>query len=306
MTLDPQAVTIGFVGLGNMGVPMATRLAAAGFRLLVHDINAGALSAFVAAVPAATAAAPVEMAAKADVMVTMLPTGAIVRDFLFQPSPDSAAPADAMPPGTIVVDMSSSEPVGTRETGALLADRGIHMIDAPVSGGVTRARAGTLAVLVGGEEEIVERLRPLFAAMCGPLIHVGGLGAGHAMKALNNFVSAAGLTAACEALRVAERFGIDGQRAVDALNASSGRNNSTETKLSQFVLSGTYGSGFTAGLMKKDLGIALGLIDALHIDAPLAHAFVPIWSDLTETIGPGADHTEIAKAITDRTAKKTS
>ncbi len=296
MTLDPSAVTIGFVGLGNMGAPMASRLAAAGFRLLVHDVSAPALAAFCASVPGTQASPPAELAAAADVVVTILPTGAIVRGFLFPPD-GSAAPARAMRPGTVVVDMSSSEPIGTRETGEMLAALGIRMVDAPVSGGVVRARAGTLAALIGGEAETVDWLKPLFAAMCGPLVHVGGLGAGHAMKALNNYVSAAGLTAACEALRAAERFGIEGQRAVDALNASSGRNNSTETKLAQFVLSETYGSGFTAGLMNKDLGIALDLIRALDLDAPLARAFVPIWGKLTDSIGPAVDHTAIAKLV---------
>jgi 3-hydroxyisobutyrate dehydrogenase len=297
MTLDRETATIGFVGLGNMGAPMASRLATAGFSLVVHDISPPAMEAFCASVPAARVADPAALAAEVDVLVTILPTGAIVRDFLFSPVGEAPAPAEAMRAGTVVVDMSSSEPLGTRDTGERLARRGIRMVDAPVSGGVVRARAGTLAALVGGEAETVQWLEPLFTAMCGPLVHVGALGAGHAMKALNNYVSAAGLTAACEALRAAERFGIEGQRAVDALNASTGRNNSTETKLAQFILSGTYGSGFTAGLMNKDLGIALGLIEALDLRAPLARAFIPIWSDLTASLGATTDHTAIATVV---------
>jgi 3-hydroxyisobutyrate dehydrogenase len=297
MTMEPGATTVGFVGLGNMGMPMALRLAAAGFRLVVHDVNPPAVEAFLAAAPAARAALPHELAAEADVLVTILPTGAIVRGFLFSSDGLRPPPAEVMRPDTVVVDMSSSEPLGTRETGERLAAHGIRMVDAPVSGGVVRARAGTLAALVGGEAETIEWLKPFFAAVCGPLVHVGALGAGHAMKALNNYVSAAGLTAACEALRAAQAFGIDGQRAVDALNASSGRNNSTETKLAQFILSETYGSGFTAGLMNKDLGIALGLIDALGVGAPLAHSFIPLWSDLTTTLGPTSDHTAIATLV---------
>jgi 3-hydroxyisobutyrate dehydrogenase len=103
------------------------------------------------------------------------------------------------------------------------------------------------------------------------------------------------LTAACEALRIATSFGIDGQKAIDALNASSGRNNSTETKLSQFVLSESYDSGFTAGLMNKDLATALDLKNQMNVDAPLADAFVKIWNAATDRLGPGADHTEIAR-----------
>lgn len=297
MSIDPKTAVVGFVGLGNMGTPMAVRLAKAGFNLIINDIRPQALDAVRAAVAEVREADPETLAAQVDVLVLILPTGSIVRDFLMANRSGGRSVVEAMRPGSIVIDMSSSEPVGTRELGALLAGHGIQMIDAPVSGGVTRACNGTLAVMTGGDEATVEWLKPLFAAICGPHVHVGELGAGHAMKALNNYVSAAGLMAACEALRAAETFGIDGQRAVDALNASSGRNNSTETKLSQFVLSGTYGSGFTAGLMNKDVGIALGLIDTLGLDAPLARSFVRIWSDATAVLGPESDHTEIAKIV---------
>jgi 3-hydroxyisobutyrate dehydrogenase len=293
--LDTGA-TIGFFGLGNMGKPMAGRLVNAGYTLLVHDVVEAATAGFLKTHPAAKAASAEDIAKTADVIVLILPNGDIVRELLLGRSVGHPTLVSRMRPGTIIVDMSSSAPFGTRDLGAALHTSGIHLIDAPVSGGVARARTGKLAVMTGGEPEIVEAFTPIMMQMCGAHIHVGPLGSGHAMKALNNYVSAAGLTAATEALRVAQLFGIDGQRAIDALNASSGRNNSTENKLSQFVLSESFDSGFSIGLMNKDLGIASELTARLGVDAPLQKSLRTIWNNATAALGPQADHTEIARA----------
>ena len=171
------------------------------------------------------------------------------------------------------------------------------MVDAPVSGGVAGARSGKLAIMTGGDEEVVKGLTPIFDAMAKAIVHVGSLGSGHAMKALNNYVSAAGLLASCEALRVAQHFGIAGERVVEVLNASTGRNNSTENKLGQFVLSEAYNSGFTIGLMHKDLATALDLAKELKIDLPLGDRFVEIWQEAEHALGRNADHTEIVRMV---------
>jgi 3-hydroxyisobutyrate dehydrogenase len=205
--------------------------------------------------------------------------------------------------GAVVIDMSSSAPIGTRELGEALARFDVTLVDAPVSGGVSRAITGTLAIIVGGEPAAVDALRPLFDALGRSALHVGTLGAGHAMKALNNYVSATGLVAACEAVRVAEQFGIDPGKAVEVLNQSTGRNNSTETKLAQFVLSETYASGFTLGLMRKDLATALDLAHGIGAPVLLADDVVELWSKAETELGKGADHTEIDRLLTPRSER---
>lgn len=219
---DP-AVPVAFIGLGMMGLPMASRLVAAGFAVRGSDLSAEARSSL-AERGGAVFDSPAEAAVGAEVVITMLPDGRIVRDVLL----GSGGVAQAMAPGGLVVDMSSSAPLGTRTLAEELAGGGLSLIDAPVSGGVRRAVDGTLAIMAGGEAAQIERARPLLDAMGRSVFATGPVGSGHAAKALNNYVSAAGLAAACEAAIVAERFGVDPAVLVDVLNASTGRNNSTE------------------------------------------------------------------------------
>jgi len=154
---------------------------------------------------------------------------------------------------------------------------------------------GTLAILVGGEDRYIERAEPLLRAMGRSIFRTGPLGSGHAMKALNNYVSGAGLVAAVEAIRVGRAFGLDPHVMVDVLNAFTGRNNSTEVKLKQFVISESYSSGFHLGLMAKDIRAAAILAKELGIEAPLADWIAELWDDAVEQLGAVADHTEIAR-----------
>ena len=192
--------------------------------------------------------------------------------------------------------MSSSDPLGTRKLGDSLAAAGIALVDAPVSGGVRRAADGTLAIMAGGEGAVIDRIEPLLAAIGRSIFRTGPLGSGHAMKALNNYVSGAGLVAALEALRVGSAFGLDPAVIVDVLNASTGRNNSTENKLKQFVLSESFASGFSLGLMAKDIRTADELARALGIPAPLAERTAALWVEAARLLGPDADHTEVDRA----------
>jgi 3-hydroxyisobutyrate dehydrogenase len=282
---------VAFLGLGKMGVPMAARLAGAGFALRGWDLAPAARdAASTAGIPLGTSA---EAACRgAAAVIAMLPDGKAVRAAL-----DAPAVAAALTPETLVIDMSSSDPLGTRDLHAALAARGIALVDAPVSGGVARAVDGTLAIMAGGEEAAIARAEPLFAAMGRHLFRCGPPGAGHAMKALNNYVSAAGLVAAIEALAVGRRFDLDPATMVDVLNASTGRNNSTEVKLKQHILSGGFGSGFSIGLMAKDLATAGALAEGIGVAAPLAEAMAARWRAAAEALGPGADHTAIARLI---------
>ncbi|WP_333673516.1 NAD(P)-dependent oxidoreductase, partial [Elioraea tepidiphila] len=261
--ISPPAA-IAFIGLGKMGVPMAARLIGAGFTLRGWDLAPPArVAASAAGIPLGASAA--EACRDAAAVITMLPDGKAVQAALEDPAVVAALTAE-----TLVIDMSSSDPLGTRALHAALAARGIALIDAPVSGGVSRAIDGTLAIMAGGEGAAIDRAEALFAAMGKHIFRCGPPGAGHAMKALNNYVSAAGLVAAIEAVAVGARFGLDAATMVDVLNASTGRNNATEVKLKQHILSGGFGSGFSIGLMAKDLATAGALAEAIGVEAPLA------------------------------------
>lgn len=275
-----------------MGLPMAARLLAAGFDVRGSDLVRHAREALAAGGGTAFER-PREAAAGASVLITMLPDGDIVREALL----GSEGAAEALSPGSLVIDMSSSAPMQTRGLAVELAERNIHLIDAPVSGGVRRAVDGTLSIMVGGNIAQIERARPLLNAMGKSVIATGPIGSGHAVKALNNYVSAAGLAAACEAALIAERFGIDAGTLVDVLNVSTGRNNSTEVKMKPFILSGSFASGFSMALMAKDLRAAANLAEQLDVEAGGARDAATLWTQAAEALGKSADHTEIYRFL---------
>ena len=287
-----RAGSVAFVGLGAMGLPMASRLVEAGFELRGSDLSSEARSALETR-GGRGFTTPAEAARGADILVTMLPNGAVVREVLI----GSGEAAAALAPGSLIVDMSSSAPLGTRALAAELSGLGLHLVDAPVSGGVRRALDGTLAIMAGGEAADIDRARPLFEAMGKAVFPTGPVGSGHAAKALNNYVSAAGLAAACEAAIVAERFGIDPAVLVDVLNASTGRNNSTEVKMKPFILSRTFASGFSMALMAKDLATAADLGRELGVATAGARRAAEMWTAASQALGPSADHTEIFRYL---------
>jgi 3-hydroxyisobutyrate dehydrogenase len=218
----------------------------------------------------------------------MLPTGRVVREVLLEWDGGLAA---ALAPGTVVVDMSSSDPPGTRELGAALAELRVGLVDAPVSGGVPKAESGTLAIMVGGDDEdAIERATPLLEVLGERLFRTGPLGSGHAMKALNNVVAAAGFTAAAEALLIGHRFGLDPVVVVEVLNASTGRNFSTEYTLVHHVLPRTFATGFALGLLAKDVAIAAELAEVVGVEAPVSRLLRQLWADAVADQGPEVDH----------------
>jgi 3-hydroxyisobutyrate dehydrogenase len=218
----------------------------------------------------------------------MLPNGGVVREALL----------DALPSikrGALVIDMSSADPAGTRALGAALEASGIELMDAPVSGAVGGARAGTLAIMVGGSTSALARGLPVLKAMGNQIFHVGPLGAGHAVKALNNYLGAVGTIAGFEALLVARAFGLEPKPMLDAINASTGRNSTTERKIPRDILTGTFGSGFRLSLMAKDVGIAAELARGLDVEAPLLRNTLKTWRDAERSLPAGAAHVEIYK-----------
>jgi 3-hydroxyisobutyrate dehydrogenase len=277
-----------------MGLPMVRNLARAGYRILAHDLSNEALRRACEATGAEAPSSLKALAERSTAVITMLPDGSAVRAVLGSETLGDSLLA-GLARGSVFIDMSSSSPVGTRELGALLAARGVAMLDAPVSGGVRKALDASLSIMVGGDSREIARCRPVLEAMGRQIFLTGPLGSGHAMKALNNYVSAAGLAAAVEAVLAGQRFGLDPKNVVDILNASTGMNNSTLNKFHQFILSRTFDSGFSLDLMVKDLKTALEVARATGSPAPLGEACVEAWCDAQSALGPGADHTAVAR-----------
>jgi 3-hydroxyisobutyrate dehydrogenase len=284
---------IGFIGIGNMGRPMAAKLAASGFALNLFDLKRDAAEGFAAEHGGSVSPSLAALAHESEAVITMLPDAASVRGAVL----GEGGLAEGLAWGSLIIDMSSCDPTATRELGAILEARGIGLIDAPVSGGVKRAEDATLAAMVGGDAKLVERALPLLRSMARDIFPTGPLGSGHAMKALNNMVSAAGLWIAVEAVRVAEAFGLEPATVVDVLNASTGRNNSTENKLKQQILSRRFASGFSLGLMAKDLAAAANLADATAVPAPLLQHCARLWGEAARALGGVEDHTAITKFL---------
>jgi 3-hydroxyisobutyrate dehydrogenase len=279
---------IAFAGIGNMGWPMAANLVKAGFEVTVCDVVPGRAEAFAAETGARAAASPADAAAGADCVVTIVPTSAQVAEAV-------AAMLPSLAKGMLVIDMTSGQPGRTREIAAMLAGHGVAMIDCPVSGGVPRARTGQLAIMAGGEEADLDRADTVLKAMGTSIHRCGPIGAGQAMKALNNLVSAGGYLIGIEALLIGQRFGLDPAKMVDVLNASTGMNNSTQKKFKEYVLSRRFDAGFGLDLMVKDLSIALEVGRETTTPTPFAALCREMWASAAAMLGPGADHTAVAK-----------
>lgn len=275
---------------------MVRRLLAGGFEVVVFDRDRAAAEAFRSHDGATVATSLAAIGQTCDVTITMLPDGDAVRSVI--------ADADAglvthAAPGSTFIDMSSCDPGGTQELAGWLADRNMTLIDAPVSGGVSKAQSGELAILIGGAADIVDRHRPIFEQLGGTTFHTGDVGTGHAMKALNNLLSAAGLLAAAEVFMIGSRFGLTPELMLEVLNASTGRNNSTERKFGPFVLTGSYDSGFALSHMVKDLRIALSLAERTDTPVTLSQEVVDRYAQAHEALAPEADHTAIAQWVQD-------
>lgn len=266
---------------------MSARLCQHGYEVIAYDRDQEALAAHCSAIGATRAQALGEVAS-AQTIVTMLPSSSSTSEAIEALLPQ-------VQEGTTIIDMGSSAPAETVRLAALLVQRGVAMIDAPVSGGVAGAQAGTLTVMVGGSSEQLERHRELLERLGGRIVATGDVGSGHAMKALNNLLSAVGVLASCEVLQIGRRFGLDPRTMLDVLNSSSGRNFATETKLERYVLSDSFDSGFSLELMLKDVRTALELASQTGAPTPLGRDCAKHWESANRALRPGADHTEIAR-----------
>lgn len=280
--------TVAFIGLGAMGAPMIERLHAAGHLVRGFDAADSARTS-VGAKGVPVRGTVVDAVSGADVVALMLPDSSVVESVL-----GDLESSGTLAPGMVVIDMSSSEPLRTRALAERLEGLGIAMLDAPVSGGVRGARAGSLTVMVGGDAVLAERFRGLFEAL-GRMVYAGAIGSGHAVKALNNLLSATHLLVTGEAMMIGERFGIEPDVMLSIINGSSGRSGSTENKWPNFILPGTYDSGFALRLMLKDMKIAVDLAERSGVGCQLGEAAVALWQKAADDLGPTVDHTEIAR-----------
>lgn len=291
----PRPLDVGFVGLGVMGEPMAGHLARAGHTLTVFDADPRRVHAVAAATGATPAATPSALAAASDIVITMLPDGQVVQAVAF--GPDGLA--SGLRPGALLLDTSSSEPWLTRETAARLAERGVAMVDAPVSGAAWGAAAAELVFMVGGAPEAVARVRPLLARM-GRAVHVvGPLGAGHTMKCINNLVTAMTFAATTEGMLIGARAGLDPQAMLDVLNTSTGQSWITANHIGQRILSRRFDDPFRLALMRKDVGIALALAREQSLAVPLSGLGEQLWAAADRAAGPGASISELVRWFED-------
>lgn len=286
---------VGFIGTGVMGTPMAANLVRKGFAVTVHDAAPGR-AVRVAQELGCTAAETLGGLAGCEFVITMLPDGKAVQEVLTRA--DGQALINVMHRSTIFIDMSSSEPLLTRETGALLAQHGFSLVDAPVSGARTRAEAGTLAIMIGcGSGEILEKVTPVLSAMGGQLFALGGLGNGHAMKAVNNIIAATTMIAVAEGLALGESFGLDPAQMVDILNVSTGRSFVTELVARDHVIPGKFATGFALGLLAKDVRIAADLGEEIALDLPMFRLTRERFAFARDVEGPASDSSRAFVAI---------
>ncbi|KMK64851.1 NAD(P)-dependent oxidoreductase [Puniceibacterium sp. IMCC21224] len=283
--------SVGLIGIGMMGDPMARNMINAGFDVVLCDTNAAKAKGLADEIGARVSATPADLAKEVSTIITMLPNSAIVGDVLF----GQTGFADVASAGSLVIDMSSGDPHATIGFGERLATLGLRLIDAPVSGGVPRAKSGSLTIMVGGDLAAFGEVEELLNSMGTPT-HVGILGAGQAMKALNNLVSAGGFLIGIEALLIGQKFGLAPDLMVDIINSSSGMNNSTKNKFKQYVLSRDFDAGgFALSLMAKDVGIAMSVAHATKTPAPFSAMCAEVWGAASNMLGSKADHTAITQ-----------
>jgi 3-hydroxyisobutyrate dehydrogenase len=271
---------------------MAACLVKAGFTVNVCDSRRETANNFVQQIGGSAPDTLRQLAEASDVIVTMLPTSVIVERVLAEGDDNLFS---GMKPGTIIIEMSSGVPSVTQRLAEQVAALGGTLIDAPVSGGVPRAKTGQLAIMVGGDSATIDRAMPVLSAMGTSVLKTGAVGSGQAMKALNNLVSTGGFLIGIEALLIGQRFGLDPAIMTDVLNAATGMNNSTQKKFKQFVLSRKFDAGFTMGLLAKDLSIALQVGRETATAAPLSALVNEMIVSAQAKFGPDADHTEMAK-----------
>ncbi|WP_042270474.1 NAD(P)-dependent oxidoreductase [Paraburkholderia heleia] len=284
--------TVGVIGLGNMGRGMALSLKRGGFNVLGFDAAPG-VAAKLQEEGVQARASISDITRDADVLILSLPTSDIVEQVVL----GEGGVAASAKPGLIVVDTTTAEPGSTRKVAAALAERKVGFVDGPVSGGPKGAATATMTMVLGGSDADVAAVEPILAVMSAKRVHVGPVGAGHVTKIINNMLTGVHLLAASEAVRAAEANGVDPEKLVEALNGGSGKNSATLTNYPTWIFNGKFDSGFTMKLMRKDVRLAMALLDSADATAPIAKEAGRLWAASADSIGDAEDFNRIVQFI---------
>lgn len=283
----------GVIGLGNMGRGMALSLQRAGFSVIGFDSAPSSCEAATSA-GIKLAASLTELATQCDAIVLSLPNSAIVRQVL-EGSDSEAGLAATVASGTLIIDTSTADPQVTRTLAATLQQRGLRFVDAPVSGGATGALKGELTMFLGGSQADVEAATPLLAAMGSKRFYIGQASAGHTAKIINNLLVASHLLVASEAFHLANAAGVTTEQVIEAVNAGSGRSGVTLYNYPSRIMNDAFNSGFTMQLMRKDVGLAVALMEQLDVDLPLVREVGARWKSSIDRLADGEDFNRITQ-----------
>ena len=286
-------MNIAFIGLGDIGALIASHLAREPFELTVWNRTTVKAEEFARNHKASVAANPAEAVRDAAAVITCLPSSVEVEAVLHGEN----GIIDAMRKGSVLIDCTSGDPPTSRSIAAELGGRGVEFIDAPVSGGTTAARAGTLTVMWGGEITVFERVRLVVEAFGKKIVHAGPVGSGDALKAVNNALLAVHILSAAEGLAILVKAGVDPKVALDVINASSGRSNTSENLIPQRVLTRAFPRTFRLALLEKDIAIAAVMAEDLEANTPLISLTAERFHQAREKLGESADHVEAVKMV---------
>lgn len=284
---------IAFLGLGDIGAPIASHLARDPFDLVVWNRTPSKAEEFARNYNARVARTPAEAVNGVDVVITCLPSSAEVEAVVHGEN----GILGAMRKGAVLVDCTSGDPPTSRSIAAELGGRGVEFIDAPVSGGTSGAKAGTLTVMWGGEETVFQRVKPVIEAFGKKIVHAGPVGSGDALKAVNNALLAVHILSTAEGLAILAKAGVDARVALDVINASSGRSNTSENLIPQRVLTREFPRTFRLALLDKDIGIAAVLAEDLDVSTPLITLTADRFHEARKKLGDQADHVEAVKMV---------
>jgi 3-hydroxyisobutyrate dehydrogenase len=282
-----------FLGLGAIGRPMAARVAAAGHTLAVWNRTAERAAEFAQQHGVRQAKTPADAARGAQIIITCFSTSPDVYSVLDGPDGLLAG----VEPGAVIVDCTSGDPATSKKIAQRVAEKGGEFIDAPVSGGTSGAEKGTLTVMIGGSEQALEKARPVIEAFGQKLVHCGDIGAGDTVKAVNQAFLAIHLLSAAEGLATLVKEGVDPAKALEVINSSSGRSNSSMNLIPERVLTRAFPRTFRLALLEKDIGIAAGLARDNKVPAMVTQLAADVFRVARGELGEVADHVEIVKLI---------
>lgn len=297
---DTMTTTVGVIGLGNMGGGMAATLARHGFSVFGFDLSTTARDKAAESGVTPVSSLP-ELLEHVAIVIVSLPKAEHVELLCLgkEGEPGNALANASLvalgKPGLIVIDTTTSTPETSRKVAAALATRGIDFMDAPVSGGPKGAATGSMSMVIGAEDEVLARAMPVLEAMSGSRVHVGSCGAGNVAKIANNMLAACHLISTAEAVSMAAKAGVSPEKLLEGLNAGSGRSGATQVMFPSWVINKAYDSGFTMGLMRKDVGLASDLTDALGLELPLARTVARLWEESSATLADGEDFCAIVQ-----------